>query len=877
MSYPRFTRAELDELDVSNDEVPDSQPVVQTFANLRETLEAELGEMDWYQRYSWDQNFSTPYIGPGSPTESSYVWLGLVDEHYNSLPRASKALQLEFGVDADATTGFMGRDVLWGIFLGRWVNDEVHEGVRKNLMDFSNLFAHFLTDHDEYVLITKSSEFESPDEAQIKDIATNSGQGLAISRNLEFANLPEIDIFETTFQTLVDLTPLYRVLSDITDAPPVQDSVNTQKADTPSVVPPTDQWTIDSLAKATSLDAYQIQNSIDSLVDDGCSKEQATGYVKKYLEDMLRGRGLFAISGVGPNSGRMLVEAGITRTEDLRTASPHKLADRTDLSKRKIKRFQRELESGNYTSLKPENEEVVEQLLSSGGEESTGTTSGSDLQTESTETKEGSSDTSRSPSEESSSETMADTANLPSAKPGPKIEILPPEELPVPYKKHTTDDGTIVYPNYLSELYESIQDIKTALTHVFPMAGTDIEPDDFTDPRVQYYILLEACIGFGDLSTRFYGYGAQHQDRLSFSIDKYRELFGDGQTVTDYQMIAVEPFSQKSHELLHEGSNIRISKEFVRPCVPGTDIPLLELPGTFAELEEAMHRLSTFPAYPPLPEEDGISNQHLPIADIYETCFSELDLDSQVDLAQLRADESYTPTGPVTEATPTSQSEAVSKLVDYGNFSHLHRRVKPPSQSPTDTVLNVFALDWYRPESSTFGPLQSLAKDGEDEPMDTFQPRLRDLVYRRFLLDDWEYDYITVFPSHEAKSLSPQLVELAQEAVLKTETIYTPLLERTETVERQRNKSKDDRQEVAINPSVSLRARSKLNGETVILFDDICTTGSSLVAGSYLLRQAGASRVVGLTLGLTPGGPRESVNEVTNVDAVASEIIAGLD
>jgi hypothetical protein len=189
----------------------------------------------------------------------------------------------------------------------------------------------------------------------------------------------------------------------------------------------------------------------------------------------------------------------------------------------------------------------------------------------------------------------------------------------------------------------------------------------------------------------------------------------------------------------------------------------------------------------------------------------------------------------------------------------------------------VLALDWYRPKSPKFNALQALAKNGEDDPVDIFRPRLQDLVHRRFLLDDWQYDYITVFPSHKAESLNQQLVELAQDAVLETEIIYTPLLERTETVERQRNKSKADRQEIAINPSSSLRSRARLNGETVILFDDICTTGSSLIAGAHLLRQAGASRVICLVLGLTPGGPTDHITEITDADAVVSEIVAGGD
>jgi hypothetical protein len=48
MHHPQFTHAELDDLDVSSDEVPDSQPVVQTFSNIEKMLEKRLSETEWY-------------------------------------------------------------------------------------------------------------------------------------------------------------------------------------------------------------------------------------------------------------------------------------------------------------------------------------------------------------------------------------------------------------------------------------------------------------------------------------------------------------------------------------------------------------------------------------------------------------------------------------------------------------------------------------------------------------------------------------------------------------------------------------------------------------------------------------------------------------
>lgn len=124
-SLPQFSEVNLAKLDVSTDETPDSQPVVETFENFRDGLITVLGDSEWGQRYVWKENFETPYIGPNRPNESTYLWLGLVDEYYANLPRAANAFQIEFGVDTGSATGFLNQDVIWGILLGPWADEEV--------------------------------------------------------------------------------------------------------------------------------------------------------------------------------------------------------------------------------------------------------------------------------------------------------------------------------------------------------------------------------------------------------------------------------------------------------------------------------------------------------------------------------------------------------------------------------------------------------------------------------------------------------------------------------------------------------------------------------------------------------------------------------
>ena len=871
---PQFSASDLAEFDVSASETPDSRSIFKTFENLREEIIEALKDTKWGHRYIWKENFNTPYIGPDSPRESTYVWLGFVEEYYKDLPRRSNALQLEFGIDAGSATGFLDQDVIWGILLGPWANDEVVETIQGNLQEYSSLFAQFLADHDDYILVTKNDTFEAPSEGQIRSITDDIDQGLAVTRDLELTDLPDLDIFPAACETLSQLTPLYRTLSGINNAPPVTSLLQTSEEISQDPAPPTSTLDVDSLAAATTLDAEDIQDAVERLTSSECSNEEAIGYVQRYLTEMLQGNGLFAVRGIGPAKGRALVEAGVTTVEDLQKATPDDLSKKSSLSVSQIQRLQESVQADDFTSLDPDDEQVAEHLVNSAD--------GLPVEDNESERSEYKEENGRKKaahaqrSNTSSTEPQGDPEITASTADEDQQEVLTPSELPVPSRDTSTmPDGDEVFPNYLSEYYESFRNARRVLELVFQIPGTDIEPDDRRDPRVQYYVLLDACVGFGDTSSTFTGYGPQHQDRLSFSIRDYRKVFGDAETVTNYQLINVKPFDKDTHELLYEKTNVKITNEFVRPCVPGTSYPLPELPDTLEGLQEALRRLDTFPAYPPLPTENGISDRTIPIAEIYQTCFEDLDREYKVDLSPLTATEPA-PTGPVPAATPTSSSEAESTLLDYGRLSHLFRRVNPPAESPANRALNIFALDWYRPDSPSFEALRALAKHDKDDPVDAFRPRLQDLLHRRFLLDTWDYDYITVFPGHEAGSLSPQLVELAQDAVIETDILYTPLLERTETVERQREKSKDERQRIAIEPSKSLQTRAKLNGDTVILFDDVCTTGSSFLAGAHLLRQAGADRVVCLSLGLTSSGPQANVKEITDPEVPASEIIAGM-
>lgn len=438
-------------------------------------------------------------------------------------------------------------------------------------------------------------------------------------------------------------------------------------------------------------------------------------------------------------------------------------------------------------------------------------------------------------------------------------------------------------PNQLSEYYEAFRCVRNAIEAVAVFEESYIRPDDQAQPAIQYYRLIHAILEAESLlPEEFIGYSPQQVNRISCGITNYRQTFGNGSWVTDYQEISVEPFRKESRHFLTEHQLIESPDALVRPVSPMTSTPVPEIVETKAELRAAMDVLAQFPAYPATPECPTPSDKRIPVDALYERISTDIDDGDTVDVPMDRAIQSNDEplqASPVAEATPTTRAGITQFLSDYEKLTHLFRRIEPPSDVAASLAIPVFGLDWYKPTSRVGEPnahslrLLSFAKKDEATNVEHFRTRVRDLIHRRFLHDIWEYDYITVFPSHEAGRLSPPLVELAKDVVLKTPIVYAPLLERTEKAPRQREQTHDERLEIARTPEATLQTRSQLRDDTVILLDDICTSGASMMAGANLLRAAGAKRVIGLALGMTVGNDAH-VQEISSPSASVSEIIA---
>lgn len=129
-----------------------------------------------------------------------------------------------------------------------------------------------------------------------------------------------------------------------------------------------------------------------------------------------------------------------------------------------------------------------------------------------------------------------------------------------------------------------------------------------------------------------------------------------------------------------------------------------------------------------------------------------------------------------------------------------------------------------------------------------FEPFLADLLLRRASaeLRDQRWNWIVPVPLHPAKKRQRefnQAERLAKHLSAATQIpIDTALLKR---VVPTRTQTKLTRQERAVNMrnAFAMRNGQKLNGQRILLFDDVFTTGATTDACAKVLRAAGAEEV----------------------------------
>jgi len=142
-----------------------------------------------------------------------------------------------------------------------------------------------------------------------------------------------------------------------------------------------------------------------------------------------------------------------------------------------------------------------------------------------------------------------------------------------------------------------------------------------------------------------------------------------------------------------------------------------------------------------------------------------------------------------------------------------------------------------------------------------------EMLSRRLLRARDSFDYVVPFPGHDGEySETLQFTEvLIDEA---TPINYNHLLARDGEITAQKElSSKEERWD---NATGSITVRAKADGASVLILDDICTSGASLCDAAHAVRQAGAEDVLGVVYGLNTGWG--SITEIYGPGATITDI-----
>jgi predicted flap endonuclease-1-like 5' DNA nuclease/ssDNA-binding Zn-finger/Zn-ribbon topoisomerase 1 len=186
----------------------------------------------------------------------------------------------------------------------------------------------------------------------------------------------------------------------------------------------------------------------------------------------------------------------------------------------------------------------------------------------------------------------------------------------------STDEDELS-PCALTEYYESLRSIRTVLKRLYPK----VTSDDYEDPLVQYYTILNSVINNQyldqDVAT---GYGPQHVDRVSHAVGEYRDTYGNGDWITEYQTITTVPPSESVQKQLSTDLSDH-DVHVVRPVVPTTNTPLPVVVDSKQELRNALGVLAQFPAEPSTTTANTRIETQYPVKKTYQALAKKKDIE----------------------------------------------------------------------------------------------------------------------------------------------------------------------------------------------------------------------------------------------------------
>lgn len=147
----------------------------------------------------------------------------------------------------------------------------------------------------------------------------------------------------------------------------------------------------------------------------------------------------------------------------------------------------------------------------------------------------------------------------------------------------------------LTEQYEALRLLQSHIEHVLSSSEAAVEYDDGSYCDRWYQHVHERLVG-DDMEED--SLGAQQRDRLDFTVQTYRDCYGDGDKVTDFACIE-HAHPTESEQLRLFGFGIFEHHETVRvPVSPNSGETLPVYPQSQHELDHAIELLDEFPLKP---------------------------------------------------------------------------------------------------------------------------------------------------------------------------------------------------------------------------------------------------------------------------------------
>lgn len=163
-----------------------------------------------------------------------------------------------------------------------------------------------------------------------------------------------------------------------------------------------------------------------------------------------------------------------------------------------------------------------------------------------------------------------------------------------------TDEGTDVEglaPNLLAEYYELFRTFAGVVERLIESEQTAYRVDD-DHPMNEWQSELEAVVFGSGLDEDSPSYGQQQGSQNPHTMAEYREAFGDGDTVTEYQVAQTSRLDGEDFDVLVEQGVIESTEQIHLPIAPQSEVPLPIAVASEDELQTAIALLREFPSNP---------------------------------------------------------------------------------------------------------------------------------------------------------------------------------------------------------------------------------------------------------------------------------------